>query len=372
MSEKHIHIVCLDVPFPANYGGAIDMYYRIKSMHNNGWKINLHVFDYGRGKQQNLNNLCHKIYYYSRNKSLKSFFSHRPYIVQSRINKNLEMNLLKDNHPIWLEGIHCTGILENMSFKNRTIAVRLHNIEQDYYQALAEQSKGWRKIFFKTEAYKLKCYEQILKKATGLFAIQNKDVQHFQQINPETFLLPAAFPIVEMQDYDLKDYHLFHGNLSVAENEEAAIWLTENVFTKLKNQHFIIAGKEPTERLKQYIKSQNNIEIIENPSDSELNRLINEAKNHVLYTEQATGVKLKLIHVLQSKGNIIVNDLMVQGTEFSSLCQIANKPEEFIAAINNETSHHKTSLEERKNYLLSIQPDKTISETINPFLSRYL
>ena len=34
--KKELHIVCLDVPWPADYGGAIDMMNRIKMFHQAG------------------------------------------------------------------------------------------------------------------------------------------------------------------------------------------------------------------------------------------------------------------------------------------------------------------------------------------------
>ena len=30
--EKHLHIVAFNVPLPANYGGVIDVFYRLKAL----------------------------------------------------------------------------------------------------------------------------------------------------------------------------------------------------------------------------------------------------------------------------------------------------------------------------------------------------
>ena len=48
MENKRLHIVAFDVPFPANYGGAIDVFYKLKALHQLGIRITLHCFEYGR------------------------------------------------------------------------------------------------------------------------------------------------------------------------------------------------------------------------------------------------------------------------------------------------------------------------------------
>ena len=126
MENKNLHIICLDVPFPADYGGAIDMFYRIKALHQLGYNLTLHVYEYGRGKHAELNQFGNVIYY-SRKRSFLNLFSSRPFIVQTRKNKKLLDNLLKDDFPILFEGIHTTWFLENSEIQKRTTIVRMHN-----------------------------------------------------------------------------------------------------------------------------------------------------------------------------------------------------------------------------------------------------
>jgi hypothetical protein len=111
LTKQKLHIVSLDVPYPADYGGAIDIFYRIKALHELGFDITLHVFEYGRGKQEELSKFA-KVNYYSRNKSFFQLFSTRPFIVQTRRSKALLAHLLQDDAPILFEGIHTTWFLE--------------------------------------------------------------------------------------------------------------------------------------------------------------------------------------------------------------------------------------------------------------------
>ncbi|MDD3107200.1 MAG: hypothetical protein PHP65_05330 [Bacilli bacterium] len=89
MDDLHLHIIALNIPYPANYGGVIDIFYKVKDLYNNGVKIILHCFDYGRGEQPELEKYCEKVYYYKRNTSFINSLQSTPYIVQSRKNKQL-------------------------------------------------------------------------------------------------------------------------------------------------------------------------------------------------------------------------------------------------------------------------------------------
>ena len=107
-----VHIVCLDAPAPPDYGGAIDMYYKITSLAATGKKVILHYFNYNPQRNVgDLKNYCHSIYSYSRKKAIQSLSTLQPYIVTSRINQKLIERLNKDQYPVILEGIHCSGII---------------------------------------------------------------------------------------------------------------------------------------------------------------------------------------------------------------------------------------------------------------------
>ena len=39
------------MPYPPDYGGVFDLYYKLKYLHERGVIIHLHCYEYGRGKQ---------------------------------------------------------------------------------------------------------------------------------------------------------------------------------------------------------------------------------------------------------------------------------------------------------------------------------
>ena len=328
MENKNLHIICLDVPFPADYGGAIDIFYRIKALHNLGMNLTLHVFDYGRGQQKELNQFG-KVLYYKRNRSFLNLFSSRPFIVQSRKNKKLLENLLKDDSPILFEGIHTTWLLENPDIQKRTTFVRMHNLEDEYYRGLKKNASLLKQFYFQQEARKLKGYQEILSKATFVLAIKDSDATALKDINPTVFVLPASIPDIPGTFTKVKRYALFHGNLAVSENENAAIWIID-ALKKVLNPTFplIIAGKNPSAKLKiRCIKED--IKLVESPDDKSLFQLIQEAQIHVLHTSVPSGIKLKLLSCVHSSGKILVNQNMVEGTALEPFCIIAKDAKEF-------------------------------------------
>ena len=36
MPDKHLHIVSFSIPYPANYGGVIDVFYKLVALHKAG------------------------------------------------------------------------------------------------------------------------------------------------------------------------------------------------------------------------------------------------------------------------------------------------------------------------------------------------
>lgn len=336
---RHLHIICLDVPWPADYGGAIDMMNRIMMLKKMGIAIHLHYFSYNeRGTPNELNQFCESIHVYQRKKGHKGLSARLPYIVASRINDELINNLQKDNHPILLEGIHCTGILAHLNTENRKIVVRMHNEESVYYRELARsESSLWKKLFFLQESKLIKKYSQQLPDNCVYACISSDDVHilkndyHLQQVN----LLPA-FPAWQnvVAEEGIGNLCLYHGNLSVPENEEAALWLLKKVFTKIRKP-FVIAGKKPSKRLQKMAHLYSHCCMVADPTESELNDLIRKAHINVLpcFNKKATGIKLKLLHVLFEGRHCVVSESMVKGTGLEAACHTGTTANAFASII---------------------------------------
>jgi hypothetical protein len=137
MSAPRIHIIAFDLPFPPDYGGATDIFHKIRSLHDLGVEITLHVFLYkGKMPAPSLEALTLKTHYYYRRTWVNPFWGTTPFVVNTRNSKALLANLLNDNDPILFEGLHTTAYLQHPEIQKRITVVRAHNVEHNYYRAL--------------------------------------------------------------------------------------------------------------------------------------------------------------------------------------------------------------------------------------------
>ncbi len=328
MPDIHLHIVSFDIPYPANYGGVIDVYYKALALTEEGVRVHVHGFEYGRKPQEILAKQFFKVSYYKRDISKKHLFKSIPYIVSSRTSERLIHNLQKDNYPIILEGLHTCSVLDDPRLDNRKRIVRTHNIEHEYYQNLAKvENDIFKKYYFYNEAAKLKRYEKVLSKADLLICISKNDEAYFTSHFDHVDFIPAFHPFKAVNSKEGKgDYVLYHGNLSVAENTNAVKFLLNNVFNGLEIP-LKIAGLNPPRQLRNQLNGNangTNIELIPNPDDESLQELIKNAQLNISITAQKTGLKLKLLNTLYNGRHCLVNDKMLSGSELDDLCVIAN------------------------------------------------
>lgn len=315
--DKHLHIVSFDVPWPPNYGGVIDVYYKLVALKAQGVKITLHCFAYGRSPAHELERLCETVYYYPRRTGLWSNLSLLPYTVRSRQSRALEANLLKDTAPILFEVLHTCYLLNDRRFADRRKIYRHSNIEHHYYAELARRERSTlKRFFFRVEAWKLRRFEKMVAHASAILAVNQKDLDHFKRHFPAVQLayVPSFHPNNELAVlHGRGTYVLFHGNLSVSENYDAARWLIRHVFSKL-NYPCVIAGLNPPEFLKKEVAPHAHIQLVSNPSEAKMRELVAHAQVHALYTAQPTGLKLKLLNVLYTGRFIVCNHHMLSGT----------------------------------------------------------
>ncbi len=329
-SDKYLHIVSFDIPFPADYGGAIDVFYKLRCLHDLGIKIILHNFQYGgRKREAKLNELCSHVYYYPRNNNKTNILSGKPFIVVSRSSDELLKRLAADNYPILFEGLHTCLLLNHPALSHKKRFVRTHNIEHDYYLGLAHsESDPLKMLYFQSESRKLKRFEKNLAHADGIVTISRNDELHFAAINKNTRTISAfhSSESIEVRSGTGK-YALYHGSLDVSENNRAALFLVNEIFNEI-NYPLVIAGNKPSKELRAAVKKHKHIALRDNLDTDDFATLINEAQINILPTFQATGIKLKLLLALHQGRHLVVNTPMVANTGVEELCYIADTPDE--------------------------------------------
>ncbi len=331
----NLHIVSFDNPYPPNYGGVIDVYYKLKALHEAGVSITLHTFEYGRQPSAVLNELCSKVYYYPRKKWVNPYTGSLPYIVQTRNSHALLQNLLLDDAPILFEGLHTCFFLIHPDLKNKLKMVRMHNIEHDYYTNLQKVEQNiWKKYFFSRESKRLKEFESVLNHAQLIFAISENDKNYLQQHYKQVHHITAFHSNEKVTaQTGAGSFACYHGKLSVGENDDAARFLASSVFSQT-DFPLHIAGDKPSRELKKMCKLYPNITLFENLNTEQIRKKIQHAHINVLPTFQATGIKLKLINVLFQGRHVIVNKPMVTNTGLEELCNVAANAEEMVKLID--------------------------------------
>ncbi len=326
MPEKHLHIVSFSVPFPANYGGVIDVFYKLKALHKAGIKLHLHCFQYNRPEATELSAYCESVNYYPRKTGIASQFSVKPYIVESRQSEELLKNLISDKYPVLFEGLHSCYYLNHKSLQGRKLIYRESNIEHTYYFNLFKTEKNiGRRTFYLIESLKLRLYQKQLKHSSKMLVVSQTDCNYLTKQFPGNSVtyLPSFHGNSEVESLPGKgNYALYHGNLSVNENIEAAEYLVKEVFNDLPIK-LKIAGLNPSESLRKLVSDFPDTELIANPSQAQMKALIRNAQINVLVTFQATGLKLKLLNTLYIGRWLLVNPAMLAGTGLESLCEIA-------------------------------------------------
>lgn len=372
--NQQLHIVSFDIPFPPVYGGIIDVWAKIKALHQAGVKVILHCFQYRDKKPApELAVLCREVYYYPRPLGLGFQFSTMPYVVRTRQTRTLLENLGKDEHPILFEGLHTCAFIHHAALAGRRKLVRMHNVEWQYYLHLSHLEPNWiKKAYLLLESMRLRAFEsKVLAFADVVFPISIGDDQYFRSLTTKNVHYLPAFhgcgPVTSPPGKGA--FALFHGNLSVRDNERAAIFLAEQVFAAT-DFPFIIAGLSPGAGLEKVCARHANIQLVNSPSEAEMSRLIREAHLHILFSFQADGIKIKLLRALHQGRFVIVNRPIIRGTGLELLCEVVDNAEQIRTTIRQllAESFSPGEVEKRRQVLSQHYSDEAGARQILEFL----
>jgi hypothetical protein len=355
--NKQIHIITLNVPYPPDYGGIIDTFYRIKTLHEIGISIHLHCFEYGRGYSKELGEICETVNCYKRRPSYLSTWTFLPEIIKSRKSNKLLYNLIADKHPILFDGLHTTYLLNHPWLRDRKKIVRAHNIEHEYYLNLSKLEPNiFKKIYFYAESKRLKRYERILSYADHVLPISDTDFSYFSVKYNNAIQIRPFHPFKDVESFPgFGNYVVYHGNLSIKENELIVEKLIRNIFSQI-NTKFVITGKNPSSRLKNLVKQFPTIDLIPNPDKETINDIIKNAHIQLMLSDTTTGFKVKPLIALFSGRHCVVNSNMIHGTGLEEICIVLNSEEELATRLEDLMDKEFTTemIKKRKIFLSGI------------------
>lgn len=320
MDKKTLHIVTLEIPYPPNKGSTIDMYYRIKALAEAGVEIILHCFYKSFVVETALAPYCKVVYLYARKPLWKIHSLSIPLFVQSRRNDQLIDMLSQDDHPILYEGLHTTFTLTDQRLRHKKKYIRQHNMEAAYYHHLrSQETNPLKKIYYAIETYLVKKYEPaVLFNADHLFSISELENQTYKTLGYNVTWLPPFLDHTLTSKAGRGSYALYHGDLSIKENEAAALFLIEKVFKQL-DYPLVVAGKKPSSKIKSLIFKNKKFTLHDTPSTGMMQELIRDAHIILAPFSQTTGYKIKLLESL-TKGRHIITTSNVRVYQELSLC----------------------------------------------------
>ncbi len=351
----------------------VDVFYKIRNLHEAGVKIYLHCFEYGRGRPETMERYCEQVFYYRRKTGLAGLSLRLPYMMYSRRDDQLLYNLQSIDAPILFEGVHTTHYLSHPSLARRFKLMRNQNLEQEYYTHLADRERNpLKKMYYRVEALLLKGQEARLGAADVFLTVAEHDHHFFKRAYPEKqhAYVPSFQPYNDVTALPGKgSYALYHGNLGHPENIEAALFLLEEVCPH-STMPFVFAGKDPDEKVIAACERLPHCRLVANPEQSAMARLVAEAQAHLLPTFQATGLKLKLLHALFHGRHVIVNPEMVHGTGLSEVCHVAGDAAAFVSLLETLSNQpfDRESIDKRRALLLQRYNNRDNAARIMAFL----
>jgi hypothetical protein len=358
-----LNIITLNAPYPPDYGGMIDSFYRIKWLNEAGVNIHLHCFQYGRAHSKELEELCFSVNYYPRNRPLSYLFSNLPYIVSSRVSKRLLENLKSNDYPILFDGLHTTFCLNQSDLTERKKVLRTHNIENEYYKSHAEIEKNiFKRLIYKYEASLLKEYEEKIDISVNILTISRRDNEYFKKKVQNTFVIPPFHPYEKVISFTGKgDYILYHGDLSVRENSLIAEDLIINVFSKIK-YNCIVAGKKPPASLCKMAAGSENVKLVADPDSVIMDDLVKNAHINILPSISSNGFKLKHLIALYAGRFCILNNIAANSFIENAQFHVADSYPEMVNQIKNLMNKEFTSeMKEMREKIL----EKEFSNKVN-------
>lgn len=353
MPNHVLQIVSFDNPYPPIYGGIVEVYHKLKAIHDLGVEIHFHCFTNKIPQHfEELSSITKQIYFYKTTRNSRDFLSLLPFSVRCRDSKELLINLNKVDAPILFESIKSTYLVHKELLPNHRLFLRLHNIEHDYFLGLATSEKNpFKKYLYHSEGLKFASYEKVIKKFEKVFTLSYFEHEYTRQRFGNSVYIPVFHGNQNVIPRSkLGKFAFYHGDLRMSDNLRAVKTLI-NVFKRIPDMKLIIASSNGENFVQRNSKSATNIKFVKLESHQQLLDLLAEAHLNVMLSYQKSGTKLKLMTSLFNSRHCIINDNISDDPTVKQLCDIVEGEDELIAKIKLLKNRDYTDVSRRKDIL---------------------
>jgi len=340
--NKKILILSPDVPFPDNYGGALDMWKRVEYLKGMGFSIHLVSLyrDDSRLKQFEASEQykvvdVHVPVKYQPSFSLKMLWYPAAMTIRSigradlrRIKQQLlshyDYALIENSKSI----LTFSELKRHIAIRFDKVYVRMQNCEWEYYEYMANaETSLLKKIFYTTESIKFRLSEKKLaedKSVDGLLFISERDKNFYGPQVQKSMVLPVFLSPTEKEVSfsTRKNLLLFIGNLELSDNVAAVEKLCGYLKDWLKvhpDCKLVIAGKNKSGVNPFASFDAENIEVMFNIPHDKKEQLIEDAKVFCSFSMNPAGVKLKTLEGASAGLPILANNNACDGSGLESV-----------------------------------------------------
>ncbi len=372
MQNKPLHIISFDNPFPPNYGGVIDVFYKIKSLYDLGFEIYLHCFYDERNQvSEELKAITKSVFLYKKNRNPMFLLSPIPLSITSRFHQELAHNIDLVEAPILFEGLQTTMIMNKAELGNRKLFLRLHNLESNFYAGMSKNETGiLKKNLYHIESKKYHDYQNKVAEFEHVFTLSKYEYEIVKTKTDKVSYIPVFHGNYEFKELsEFGDYAFYHGDLRLPDNKKAVSFLIK-LFHKIPDYKLIIASSNGKEFIGKQCKNATNIAFVSIENEEQLTSLLANAHINVMLSFQQSGTKLKIVNSLFKSRFCLINNNMVDDERILNICEIANNESEFIQKINQLKKQPFTQNEGRAKVLSEVYNDSKNAKILEQILTQ--
>lgn len=337
MSHPSILIVTNRVPYPLNDGGNLAMYQMAKGYHNVGWKVFLFSMNTSRHfiEPDSLPIFFREIIFEPFEMDtnvmplsvLKNFlFSTQPNHAERFFNKKFQEKLVQITQSfqpdiIQFESIFLATYFNAIRHQSKAlIIIRLHNIEYQIWEGLANESKNFfKKYYLKILAQRIQQFEKnAWQEADVLLPITQRDANVVQQTIDEEncIVVPFGVTISSQKSDDEEQWNAYHiGAMDWAPNADGIKWFLEKSFPKihqlLPDFQFHFAGRNMPDLFKAF--NSNGVVCAGEVADA--NAFISNKKILIVPLFSAGGIRVKILEAMAAEKLIIATPTAMKGID---------------------------------------------------------
>lgn len=342
-ANKKIAVVAGFCPYPPTFGGAVDIWERIKGIHRLGWDIDLIITE----QKTVLDDCVDEIKKYvtnlfvaPRKNKLVYLFSKKPLQVKSR-EKLKEISIKKHYNIVLLEGEFCYPFVQNKTVSFDKLIVRIHNNEADYFRQLGQSSHSLKqKLYYWQETPKIKKFStEVFNRADRLWYISKEECNRSPYAEKSVFMpFPINSEMVKPVPNSEKNV-LYIGALFMQNNLYGLDWYIENVHSELlqiKDYQFFIVGsvKNNQQELNKKYGNLPNVRLFLDQPD--ITPFYQKAGLFINPMFHGSGVKVKSVSALVNGLPLVSTDIGAEGIGLTDeMFFRANNTEDFVTKIKH-------------------------------------